>query len=418
MRTRTPRIVASSRWLQQDRWARGALKQTEHGRIVQASSQNASKCWMEEVSTPRMRLPGLGQLGRQIAWGRDITCGVYSKFLLSQFSRRSVWLTPTMGAVYPAAVIRTMFPFPAFPQALPWPFSTLSPIPVPSLEWARLPARDGVVQTVVYRSRSMTVCVVGSLPSPTLPARSQAASGLIDKLVAGKPVALQRSYVFQSPEDHTVVKQSGQASIDFLTALIGKPPIVDRGNAVDGSDRAGHGFISPDGTDSCQSDGKEKSYVRRCGAEDNAGKLLLAIYDPGSTYDSSKRVKVIPGTEVWEFKQQPLIDKIRKSDGKVAADGIWWFPFSSERRKNFDMAGTGYLYVPPSVEVSGAAVGYMLHFMAANRRRKSLPLPRATTTGRTITKSSLSIPRSNLKSPLMERFALCPRRFPLRIQAG
>ncbi len=200
----------------------------------------------------------------------------------------------------------------------------------------------------------MTVCVVGSLPSPTLRARSQAASGLIDKLVAGKPVALQRSYVFQSPEDHTVVKQSGQASIDFLTALIGKPPIVDRGNAVDGSDRAGHGFISPDGTDSCQSDGKEKSYVRRCGAEDNAGKLLLAIYDPGSTYDSSKRVKVIPGTEVWEFKQQPLIDKIRKSDGKVAADGIWWLPFSTERRKNFDMADTGYLYVPPSCRSIGS----------------------------------------------------------------
>lgn len=90
---------------------------------------------------------------------------------------------------------------------------------------------------------------------------------------------------------------------------------------MDGSDRAGHGFISPDGTDSCQFDGKEKSYVRRCGAEDNAGKLFLALYDPGATYDSSQRVKDIPGTEVWEFRQQPLIDRTRKSDGLVGLSG-------------------------------------------------------------------------------------------------
>ena len=185
-------------------------------------------------------------------------------------------------------------------------------------------------------------------------ARTLAGTGAIDRLVSGKPLTLKRSYVFQSPEDHTVVKQSGQASIDFLTAFIGKAPIVDRGNAVDGSDRAGHGFVSPDGTDSCQFDGNEKSYVRHCGAEDNAGKLFLALYDPGSTYDASKRVKNIPGSEVWEFRQQPIIDKIKASYGKVAADAFWGLLFSTERRKNFDMADTGYLYVPPSCRSSGS----------------------------------------------------------------
>lgn len=199
-------------------------------------------------------------------------------------------------------------------------------------------------------------CMCGrQSPAPNVAAaRTLAGRGSIDRLVSGKPLALKRSYVFQSAEDHTVVKQSGQASIDFLTAFIGQTPIVDRGNAVDGSDRAGHGFVSPDGTDSCQFDGNEKSYVRRCGAEDNAGKLFLALYDPGSTYDANKRVKHIPEAEVWEFRQQPIIDKIRASDGKVAGDVIWGLPFSTERRKNFDLADTGYLYVPPSCRSSGS----------------------------------------------------------------
>lgn len=199
-------------------------------------------------------------------------------------------------------------------------------------------------------------CMCGR--QPTAPhvagARAQAASGSIDQLVAGKPVALQRSYVFQSPEDHTVVKQSGQASIDFLAAFIGKAPVVDRGNAADGSNRAGHGIISPDGTDACQSNGKEKTYVRRCGAEDNAGKLFHALYEPATVYDPTRRVRDIPATEVWAFKQQPLIDPIKKSDGKIAPDGIFWLPFSTARRKNFDMADTGYLYVPPSCRSSGS----------------------------------------------------------------
>lgn len=199
-------------------------------------------------------------------------------------------------------------------------------------------------------------CMCGrQSPVPNVAAaRTLAGRGAIDRLASGRPQALKRSYVFQSGADHTVVKQSGQASIDFLTAFIGQTPAVDRGNAVDGSDRAGHGIVSPDGIDSCQFDGSEKSYVRRCRAEDNAGKLFLALYAPDSAYDANKRVKYIPETEVWKFGQQPIIDKIGKSDAKVAGDAIWGLPYSTERRKNFDMADTGYLYVPSSCRSSGS----------------------------------------------------------------
>ncbi len=56
--------------------------------------------------------------------------------------------------------------------------------------------------------------------------------------------------------------------------------------------------------ESCQFNGRETTYVRRCGNEDNAGKMLHALYDPGSTFDPSKRVNDIPETEVWQFSQK------------------------------------------------------------------------------------------------------------------
>jgi len=173
--------------------------------------------------------------------------------------------------------------------------------------------------------------------------------GDIDPLISGKPKALKRAYVFQSASDHTVVEQSGKAGIAFLAAFIGTAPVVDRGNPDDGSNKAGHGIISPDGKDACRANGKESSYVRQCGADDNAGKLFLALYGQGSAYDASKRVNDIPESEVWQFDQQRLIDEVKRDAGPIAPDRLFvMYPYASSRRKNLDMAGTGYLYVPPS----------------------------------------------------------------------
>ena len=68
-----------------------------------------------------------------------------------------------------------------------------------------------------------------------------AASGKIDALYSGRPQALKRSFVFHSPADATVVKQSGEADRAFLAAFIGDDPQVDWGNEADGSNKAGHG---------------------------------------------------------------------------------------------------------------------------------------------------------------------------------
>ncbi len=190
-------------------------------------------------------------------------------------------------------------------------------------------------------------------------ARQLATTGKIDSLSASsKPLRLGRSYVFHSPADATVVEKSGKANAAFLAAFIGSNPKVDLGNAADGSDKAGHGIIAPDShNESCEADGTEKTYIRYCGAEDNAGKLFHALYDDGSLpFDPSQRVNDIPESEVWQFDQKHLIDRV-KPGTEVAPDTLWWWfwRFPSERRKNFDMAETGYIYVPPSCRPSGSA---------------------------------------------------------------
>jgi hypothetical protein len=193
-------------------------------------------------------------------------------------------------------------------------------------------------------------------------ARQLAATGKIDSLSASsKPLRLGRSYVFQSPADATVVEKAGKASAAFLSAFIGSSPEIDFGNAADGSDKAGHGIIAPDShNESCQFDGHETTYVRTCGAEDNAGKLFHALYDNQNLpFDPSQRVSNIAESEVWQFDQKHLIDGAKPGTA-VAPDtiwGFWWFvwTFSSERRKNFDMAEKGYIYVPPSCRVSGSS---------------------------------------------------------------
>ena len=202
-------------------------------------------------------------------------------------------------------------------------------------------------------SQAINDCMCGRHPvvSKIEMARALAASndGGIDRLVSGKPQALKRSYVFHSAADGTVVEQSARAGIAFLSAFIGKAPVVDLGNPGDGSNRAGHGIVSPDGTDSCSTDGHDITYVRHCGAADNAGKLFLALYGQGSAYDAGKRVNDIPESELWRFDQQRIIEEVKKGAGALAADSLFWgFPYQSVRRKNLDMARTGYLYVPPS----------------------------------------------------------------------
>lgn len=188
-------------------------------------------------------------------------------------------------------------------------------------------------------------------------ARQLAATGKVDSLSASnKPLRLSRSYVFHSPADATVVEKSGKANIAFLSAFIGNNSQVDFGNVADGSNKAGHGIIARDRhNESCQADGRETTYIRYCGAEDNAGKMFYALYDDQKVpFDPSKRVNVITENEVWQFDQQHLID-LEKPGTKVAPDTVWWWfwTFPSGRRKNFDMAETGYIYVPPSCRESG-----------------------------------------------------------------
>lgn len=207
-------------------------------------------------------------------------------------------------------------------------------------------------------SQAINDCMCGRHPviAQTDTARALAAgAGKIDPLVSGKPRALKRAYVFHSAKDATVAEQSGQAGIEFLTAFIGTAPVIDRGSPADGSDRAGHGIISPQGADACQADGRETTYVRRCGAADNAGRLFLALYGQGESYDPGSRIADIPEHEVWQFSQQRLVDDVTAGAEMIAPDRtLWFYPYRSARRKHLDMAATGYVYVPPGCRRAGS----------------------------------------------------------------
>lgn len=211
-------------------------------------------------------------------------------------------------------------------------------------------------------SRAVNDCMCGrSALAPTIDtARQLAADGAIDSLVSGKPRSLRQSWVFQSPADETVTSRSGEANAAFLAAFVGTTPEVDRGNAEDGSDRAGHGIIAPgSGNDACTFDGTESSFIRRCGTEDNAGKMLHALFGQSSPYDPAQRAADVPESELWTFDQQHIINRIKSSGTSVANDYYNFFlfgwPASSGRRRNLDMARTGYIYVPPSCRPTGSA---------------------------------------------------------------
>jgi poly(3-hydroxybutyrate) depolymerase len=206
-------------------------------------------------------------------------------------------------------------------------------------------------------SRAINSCLCGSpAAQPRIEAaRELAASGAIDPLASGKPQALRRAFVFHSAGDATVAPSSGRANSEFLAAVIGQPTAVDTGNARDGSDEAGHGVVAPGGTDACQTGG-ERTYIRRCGNEDNVRDLFRALY-PDVAFDATQRQDDIAATEVWKFDQQKLIDQVKANGSSVARDAwsMFFVPYSSARRKNFDLAATGYVYVPPSCRGAGAA---------------------------------------------------------------
>jgi poly(3-hydroxybutyrate) depolymerase len=197
-------------------------------------------------------------------------------------------------------------------------------------------------------SRAMQVCLKGqgTPQAKTDVARQFAAAGKIDSLPGNTTSALKRSFVFQSPQDDVINPRSGQANVDFLTALTGVAPELDQGHSNDGSERAGHGIISPDGTDSCSGFGK--TFVRRCGAEDNPAEILSTIYGGGMP-DPSNR-KAVPEADVWEFEQQLLIDAVRNEGASVSGDYVWWYQaLQSTERQNLDLAPRGYIYVPTGV---------------------------------------------------------------------
>ncbi|HEX8602788.1 MAG TPA: PHB depolymerase family esterase [Pseudoduganella sp.] len=208
-------------------------------------------------------------------------------------------------------------------------------------------------------AQSINSCMCGrqAIAPKAVAARELARRGGIDPLVAGKPRALKRAYVFQSAADHTVVKQAGMASIDFLTDFIGAAPVVDFGDAATGSNAAQHGIVSPEGPDKCGIERDTDIYIRQCGAEDNAGKLLLALHAPGKRYDARLRQAGIPASEIWEFSQQPMIDAVRSSRALIAADRPIGPDFVSPRRASLDMADKGYLYVPPACRQPGSHCG-------------------------------------------------------------
>jgi poly(3-hydroxybutyrate) depolymerase len=197
-------------------------------------------------------------------------------------------------------------------------------------------------------ARAQQVCMDkrGMPQAKTGVARQFAAEGKIDSLPGNTTSTLKRSFVFQSPQDEVINPRSGQANIEFLNALTGVAPNVDLGHSDDGTESAGHGIISPDGTDSCSGTGT--TFIRRCGGEDNPAEVLSAMYG-GAFPDVSMR-KAVPEADVWEFDQQVLIDAVKKEAMPVSGDYVWWYQaVQSIERQNLDLAPTGYIYLPTAV---------------------------------------------------------------------
>ena len=87
--------------------------------------------------------------------------------------------------------------------------------------------------------------------------------------------------------------------------------------------------------------------------------VFHALFDAQAPYDPSQRAQHVPGSEVWAFDQQNLIEQVKSSHPPLANDylnAFWfWWPDKSARRSNLDMASRGYIYVPPSCRRVGSS---------------------------------------------------------------
>lgn len=215
-------------------------------------------------------------------------------------------------------------------------------------------------------SRVVETCLCGRSPQAAKveAARRLAELNQIDPLAAGRPRRLARAYVFHSPADRTVRPPAGQVSARFLADFTGRAVAVDDGDPADGSDEAGHGIITPGpGHDACrvgeQGDDAGATFVRSCGREDNVGRMFHALFGDGSAYDPARRAPDIPEADLWRFDQGRLIAQVTAERPPVADDAalVPFWPitaYSTARRRNLDMAATGYLYVPPACRPAGS----------------------------------------------------------------
>jgi hypothetical protein len=72
-----------------------------------------------------------------------------------------------------------------------------------------------------------------------------------------------------------------------------------------------------------------KTFVRRCGAEDNLAEVLSTIYGGGP--DPNKR-KAVPDADVWQFDQQSSIDALKNE--RMPISGVLGTLFTEERMKD------------------------------------------------------------------------------------
>lgn len=211
---------------------------------------------------------------------------------------------------------------------------------------------QGSVQTAI----DTCMCGRGELSSMHATARklAQNPNGGLDRLEPDPtqaarllPRSLRRSYVFHSRADETMTAAPQEQAIEFLRAYTGQEPVVDRGTPADKSDRAGHGILSPDGSDSCASSQADKTYIRNCDRHDNVASLFRALYGaPPDDISAQQPVQTDKG--IIAFRQTPFIDAVAATRPAIqlAPDGIMPFWRFSARRQKFDLADTGYLFVP------------------------------------------------------------------------
>jgi hypothetical protein len=197
---------------------------------------------------------------------------------------------------------------------------------------------------------------------------------LIDKPPVNGKKPFQRAYIFHSLPDKTVKISSGNFNKEFLSHFTEEKFSTTSGSYIEISTEAGHGIVSPNGTDSCELNYSENSYVRQCNGQDNAGTLLSVLYTGNSKFKMSDRISVIGEEDLWEFNQQQHIDSIKKDGDIISPDESKSNPKfldyltssliqKSTRRSNFDMAEKGYIYVPPSCrkDASSCRVHVALH---------------------------------------------------------